>query len=161
MSRVLHPSGLFGFFLLLLLCCGSSFLPITEVSGQLAFYIPSTCPTSRFDVSSLSCVSCPTNSGVSASDPYRCQCLPGYAGTGIPSDAYSLTCVDCVAQGLAANRDRTKCIACADGVLSTTTRECVCPAGQALGQWNTISIDIQLFFFFFLCCSYTTPSFDF
>ncbi len=135
-SAAMRRSSMRRSSLLPLLLLSLAAICLLPAAAQLSFLVPDTCAApQRFDISSLSCIACPANSAVSAADATRCRCLPGYAGTGVPADAYALACTDCTALGMAANRDRTACMRCAtNGTLSLTTRECSCPTGQVLGQ---------------------------
>ena len=140
--RMLRPVFLLPLLWLLLLCLHSRSPAL--VSAQLAFLVPDTCPLQRFDISSLSCVSCPAHASVASSDLWseQCVCNAGYSAVLSATDAYGFTCSDCISSGLAARSDRTACMPCSTtqgAVLSTITRDCVCPAGHILGTRTRVN----------------------
>jgi hypothetical protein len=123
-------------------------LPVA--SAQFAFQPYDSCPASstaatatnaavaatRLDIAAMSCVPCATGQVQDTVNPERCVCGTGFARAELATNEYAVTCTDCVAQGTAATRDGAGCMACSsNGTLSTTLRDCQCPAGYIIGQY--------------------------
>jgi hypothetical protein len=129
--------------LLLLLALHSSVL--LAVHAQYPFLVPASCTAKRLDLASLACVDCPTNSSPDPNDQNRCKCDQGYMSVAGTTDIYSFTCVDCTQFNKAASQDRSQCLPCAlPAVLNNSTKECVCPSGEALGQFECICSRVDL-----------------
>ncbi|KAJ9465389.1 Meckelin (Transmembrane protein 67) [Diplonema papillatum] len=88
-----------------------------------------------FDASSLSCRRCDQGAAglLREVDPtgLGCWCKAGYARSGN-------TCIDCVANGLAADRNRVSCLPCGPTTqgLAASARDCTCAgAGEVLADY--------------------------
>lgn len=159
--RFSFPTPLFLFFALFLLSSSSSSpyslhssssssfsITVLSVSAQSSSYnsfaapsFPPSCPAkNRFDISSLSCVLCSSDSIdatsgtleiTSTTNIEKCQCPPGYSETVAVGDIYQIGCTICPTN-TAALRDRSACVPCGlnytEG-FNPVTKECACPPG--------------------------------
>ena len=102
-------------------CPGDSYLPHPCSTCSGSQYRQSLCSMSVDTV----CVSCPSNSITSATDPTKCTCMAGFKQT-----AAGPVCAACPA-GQESDATRSTCVACSAGYYSLTGQPCTqCPAGS-------------------------------
>ena len=118
-------------------------LLLTAALAYDAIPYPDCTAAEYFDISSLTCNTCPTGQKPDTSG-LSCQCDDGILQYQDPSTATDAVggwqCISCAFLGFAATRDGTHCMACTNssGTPGTTlgfdaaTGDCACPDGEAL-----------------------------
>ncbi|CAG5086695.1 Oidioi.mRNA.OKI2018_I69.PAR.g11322.t1.cds [Oikopleura dioica] len=116
---------LFGALLLPVVFCQQSYFIAKKTYADCS-------QTEFFDPATLTCVSCPSNSGTTSLHPNECKCNKGFT-TSYSLDSSSILVLTCTACSGAVSLDGTACYTCGSGsTLDASSGRCVCDNSEEI-----------------------------